>query len=61
MLKVSGDENPADLGTKEVEEAKMRKFMQMLGFLEAPGRHPRALAVSSDSLGGYGGDLSEEG
>ena len=45
ILKVLGDENVADIGTKDLEEKKMRKCMDILGFVEATGRHEKAFGL----------------
>eukprot|EP00959_Pyramimonas_sp_CCMP1952_P235721 4926031-Pyramimonas_sp.AAC.1 len=53
MHKIDGKTNLADLGTKDVEEASIVRFMGGTGFKEEAGRHPKALKVSY-GLGGYG-------
>eukprot|EP00959_Pyramimonas_sp_CCMP1952_P055754 1165123-Pyramimonas_sp.AAC.1 len=52
--KVGGKLKLADIGTKDVEEALIVRFMGGMGFKEEVGRHPKALKVLH-GLGGYGG------
>ena len=62
IIKVKGTENNADIGTKDVEEAIMRRVLDELGFQELEGRHQKALSVAN-GLGGYDDQLEgpEEG
>ena len=45
LLKVSGSDNLADIGTKDVESNRIEKFMKHMGFRRLLGRHPKALTV----------------
>ena len=46
IRKVLGTENSADLGTKDVGEAIMRKMLGKCGYVERSGRHPLALRAA---------------
>ena len=46
IRKVAGTENSADLGTKDVGEAIMRKMLSKCSFEERSGRHPLALRAA---------------
>ena len=59
IAKVPGKENLADIGTKDLEEALMRKFMKAMGFVELEGRHSKALAIA-DGLSGTGDDAQAD-
>lgn len=58
IIKVKGTENLAHLGTKDVEEAIMRRVLETLGFREMAGRHEKSLAVA-DGLSGYDNELGD--
>ncbi len=47
LHKEPGSENLADVGTKDVPEVTMKKMMSLMGFKEASGRHPKALAAGT--------------
>ena len=49
IRKVLGTENSADLGTKDVGEAIMRKMLGKCNYVERSGRHPLALRAA-DSM-----------
>ena len=52
-----GSENLADMGAKDVSEATMKKMMNLMGFREMSGRHPRALTAGTvPCAGGTAGD-----
>ena len=51
IKKVLGTENVADIGTKDVEEKLLIKFMNKMGFTETPGRHPKALTAGGQEDG----------
>eukprot|EP00971_Amphidinium_carterae_P096549 1910732-Amphidinium_carterae.1 len=43
VMKCRGDENVADLGTKDLSKEKMLKFLSAASFTLEAGRHPLAL------------------
>ena len=49
IRKVLGPENSADLGTKDVGEAIIRKMLSKCSFEERSGRHPLALRAADAS------------
>ena len=55
---VPGEENPADLGTKELARQVMERHPASRGFFFRKGVRPRALAAQLDSRRGEGGGLS---
>ena len=48
LLKVSGGDNLADIGTKDVDSGRIAKFMKNMGFRNLMGRHPRALTIRDE-------------
>ena len=46
LHKVSGEENPADLGTKHVEGPKMWRFLRAMGHFAVQGRSDLALKAA---------------
>jgi len=60
IKKVKGTENPADLGTKDLDQQCMTKCLKMCNIIEASGRHPLALRAALGDTNNPGASVPDE-